>query len=256
MSAQPFDLTGRTAIITGGNRGLGLGLGLGLARAGADIVVACRDMDKAAEAVAEIGATGRRAMAVACDVASESSVVAAVAEAAQAMGSLDILLNNAGTSCRYLPQDVPEAEWDRVMDINIKGAFLMSKHVHPHMKAAGGGKVINISSMYAIFGGAVDSAYATSKGGMVQFTRVCAIAWARDNIQVNAILPGWFVTELTESYLAQFPEQEAKINARTPAGRWGRPDDLAGTAVFLASHASDFVTGASIAVDGGFSISD
>ena len=256
MNDQMFDLSGRTAIVTGGNRGLGLGFGLALARAGADVAIACRDMKKASSAVAEIEATGRRAVAVSCDVASEASVERAVAEAADALGGLHILVNNAGTSCRYLPQDVPEAEWDRVMDINIKGAFLMSKHVHPHMKAAGFGKVINISSMYAIFGGAVDSAYASSKGGLVQFTRVCAIAWAPDNIQVNAILPGWFVTELTESYRSQFPEREAKINARTPAGRWGRPDDLAGAAVFLASRASDFVTGASFAVDGGFSISD
>lgn len=256
MDERLFDLAGRTAIVTGGNRGLGLGIGIGLARAGADVVIACRDMEKAAGAVAEIEAVGRRAMAVSCDVTSEASAQRAVAEAAEAMGGVHILVNNAGTSCRYLPQDVPEAEWDRVMDTNIKGAFLMSKAVHPHMKAAGFGKVINISSMYAIFGGAVDSAYATSKGGLVQYTRVCAIAWAPDNIQVNAILPGWFVTELTASYLAQFPAQEAKINARTPAGRWGRPEDLAGTAVFLASHASDYITGASIAVDGGFSISD
>ncbi len=256
MSDNPFNLQGRTAIISGGNRGLGLGIGLGLARAGADIVIACRDLEKAAEAVASVEETGQRAMAVSCDVTSSASVGEAVAEAAAAMGGLHILVNNSGTSCRFLPQDVPEEEWDRVMDTNIKGAFLLSKAVHPHMAAAGGGKVINISSMYAIFGGAVDSAYATSKGGLVQFTRVCAIAWAKDNIQVNAILPGWFITDLTESYLADFPEQEAKINARTPAGRWGRPQDLAGTAVFLSSTASDYITGASIAVDGGFSISD
>jgi len=143
-----------------------------------------------------------------------------------------------------------------VMDTNIKGAFMLSKAVHPHLKAAGSGKVINIASMYAIFGGANDSAYATSKGGLVQFTKVCAIAWAKDNIQVNAILPGWFVTELTGSYLEQFPEQEKAITARTPAGRWGDSADLAGTAVFLASSASDYITGASIAVDGGFSIKD
>jgi 2-deoxy-D-gluconate 3-dehydrogenase len=249
MSENPFDLSGKTAIISGGNRGLGLGLGLGLAKAGADIVIACRDLEKAAEAVAELEATGCRAMAVSCDVSSSGSVNDAVAQAAEAMGGLDILVNNSGTSCRFLPHETPEEEWDRVMDVNIKGAFLLSKAVHPHMAKAGGGKVINISSMYAIFGGAVDSAYATSKGGLVQYTKVCAIAWARDNIQVNAILPGWFVTDLTESYLEQFPE-------RTPAGRWGKPGDLAGTAVFLASYASDYITGASIAVDGGFSISD
>jgi 2-deoxy-D-gluconate 3-dehydrogenase len=256
MSDNPFDLTGKVAIISGGNRGLGLGMALGLAKAGADIVIACRDQAKAAEAVAEIEGTGRRALAVDCDITSSASIDEAVAKAADAMGGLSILVNNSGTSCRFRPEETPEDEWDRVMDTNIKGAFMLSKAVHPYMKAAGGGKVINISSMYAIFGGANDSAYAASKGGLVQFTKVCAIAWADDNIQVNAILPGWFVTELTGSYLEQFPEQEKAITARTPAGRWGDPGDLAGTAVFLASSASDYITGASIAVDGGFSIKD
>lgn len=256
MNLNPFDLGGRVALISGGNRGLGYGMALGLAKAGADIVVACRDQAKAAEAVAGIEATGRRALAVTCDVTCAESVERAMAEAIEAMGGLHILINNAGTSCRFRPEDVPEDEWDRVMDTNIKGAFLLSRAAHPHIKTAGGGKVINISSMYAIFGGVNDSAYATSKGGLVQFTRVCATAWAEDNIQVNAILPGWFVTDLTASYLEQFPQAEARITARTPAGRWGRPEDLAGTVVFLSSSASDYVTGASIAVDGGFSISD
>ena len=256
MSDNPFDLSGRVAMISGGNRGLGLGMAVGMARAGADIVIACRDQTKAAEAVAEIEGAGRRAMAVDCDVASSESIAAAVSAAADAMQGIHILVNNSGTSCRFAPEETPDDEWDRVMDTNVKGAFMLSKAVHPHMKAAGGGKVINIASMYAIFGGANDGAYATSKGGLVQFTKVCAIAWAKDNIQVNAILPGWFVTELTGSYLEQFPEKEKAISARTPAGRWGEPDDLAGTAVFLASAASDYITGASIAVDGGFSVKD
>lgn len=256
MSDNPFDLSGKVALISGGNRGLGYGMALGLAKAGADIVIACRDQAKAAEAVAGIEATGRRALAVDCDVTSAASCEHATAEAVEKFGGLHILVNNAGTSCRFPPEKVPEDEWDRVMNTNIKGAFLLSKAAHPHIKAAGGGKVINISSMYAIFGGANDSAYATSKGGLVQFTKVCAIAWAKDDIQVNVILPGWFVTELTASFLAEFPEAEAKINARTPARRWGKPEDLTGTVVFLSSSASHYITGASIAVDGGFSISD
>jgi len=256
MSDNPFDLTGKVALISGGNRGLGYGMALGLAKAGADIVIACRDQEKAAEAVEGIEATGRRALAVDCDVTSAASCENATARAVEQLGGLHILVNNAGTSCRFPPEEVPEDEWDRVMNTNIKGAFLLSKAAHPHIKAAGGGKVINISSMYAIFGGANDSAYATSKGGLVQFTKVCAIAWAKDSIQVNVILPGWFITELTASFLAEFPEAEAKINARTPAGRWGKPEDLTGTVVFLSSSASDYITGASIAVDGGFSISD
>jgi 2-deoxy-D-gluconate 3-dehydrogenase len=256
MSDDPFDLAGKVAIISGGNRGLGLGMAVGLAKAGADIVIACRDQAKAADVVAEIQGMGRRAMAVHCDVTSPDSIAAAVGETVAAMGGIHVLVNNSGTSCRFRPEETPDDEWDRVMDTNIKGAFMLSKAAYPHLKAAGGGKVINIASMYAIFGGANDSAYATSKGGLVQFTKVCAIAWAKDNIQVNAILPGWFVTELTGSYLEQFPEQEKAITARTPAGRWGDPVDLAGTAVFLASSASDYITGASIAVDGGFSIKD
>ena len=256
VSDNPFDLAGKVAMISGGNRGLGEGMALGLAAAGADIVIACRDRAAAGPVVDRVKAAGRRAVAVPCDVTSSASVDRAVTASAEAVGGLDILVNNAGTLSLHRPEDMPHEAWDRVMDTNIRGAFLLSKAAWPHMKEAGGGKVINIASMYSIFGGENDSAYASSKGALVQFTRACAVAWARDGIQVNAILPGWFVTDMTRPFLEGGSRAADRTSERVPAGRWGDPCDLAGTVVFLASRASDYVTGASIVVDGGFSIRD
>jgi 2-deoxy-D-gluconate 3-dehydrogenase len=254
MAANPFDLTGKVAFVTGGNGGLGLGMSLGLASAGASIVVAARNEEKTAAAVAEINATGARALGVSCDVTDSASIEAAVQAAVETFGGIDILINNSGTSFRAQPEDIPEEEWDRVLDTNLKGVFLVSKAVYPNMKTRGGGKIINIGSMMSIFASEYASPYASSKGGVVQFSKSCAIAWAKDNIQVNTILPGWLHTDMTGAFLKMYPEREKLIEDRTPAARWGQPFDLAGTAVYLASPASDFVTGASIAVDGGYSV--
>lgn len=254
MSAPPFSLAGKTAFVTGGNRGLGLGMALGLAGAGADVAIACRDLDKAGKAIEAVEETGARALAVACDVTSPASIAEAVGRTRAGLGPIGILVNNSGTSCRFRPEETPDDEWDRVIDTNLKGPFMVAKAVYPQMKELGRGKVINIASMNAIFGGPNDTAYAPSKGGIVQLSKVLAIAWAKDNIQVNSLYPGWHYTDMTRSYLKTFPDQEATIEARTPAGRWGTPEDLAGPAVFLASAASDFVTGASLVVDGGYSI--
>ena len=250
---QPFDLTGRVAIVTGGNRGLGKGMALGLAQAGAKIVAAARDEAANAQAVAELRAAGAEAVAQTTDVTSEDSVQAMVEAAIQAFGSVDILVNNAGTSVRKDPQALTAGEWDRVLAVNLKGAFLCSRQVYPHMKQAGGGKIINIGSMMAVFGSDWVTPYAASKGGVVQLGKSLALAWAKDNIQVNAILPGWFETDFTTSIATLDPERHRNISGRIPAGRWGQPGDLAGAAVFLASRASDYVTGAIAAVHGDYS---
>jgi 2-deoxy-D-gluconate 3-dehydrogenase len=249
-----FDLRGKVAIVTGGNGGIGLGMARGLAAHGAAIVVAGRDATKSAAAVAELAASGATASAFAVDVKDEAQVNAMVADTVSRHGRLDILINNAGMSIRKQPQDYTLAEWREVIDSNLTSAFLASHAAYPHLKRAGGGKVINIGSMMSIFGAPFATAYASSKGGIVQFTKVCANAWAKDNIQVNAVLPGWIDTALTQGARRDVEGLHERILARTPAGRWGEPNDLAGIAVFLCSAASDFVTGTAIPVDGGYSI--
>jgi 2-dehydro-3-deoxy-D-gluconate 5-dehydrogenase len=249
-----FDLRGKVAIVTGGNGGIGLGMARGLAAHGAAIVVAGRDAAKSAAAVAELAASGATASAFAVDVKDEAQVNAMVADTVGRHGRLDILINNAGMSIRKQPQDYTLAEWREVIDSNLTSAFLASHAAYPHLKRAGAGKVINIGSMMSIFGAPFATAYASSKGGIVQFTKVCANAWAKDNIQVNAVLPGWIDTALTQGARRDVAGLHERVLARTPAGRWGEPDDLAGIAVFLCGPASDFVTGTAIPVDGGYSI--
>jgi 2-deoxy-D-gluconate 3-dehydrogenase len=169
-------------------------------------------------------------------------------------GRIDILVNNAGMNIRRRPEEMTYAEWRKVLDTNLDSAFLCSSACHPFLKKSGGGKVINIGSMLSIFGSPWAPAYAASKGGIVQLTKALATAWAQDHIQVNSILPGWIDTALTQKAREELPGLHEKVLARTPAGRWGTNDDFQGIAIFLASAASDFVTGAAIPVDGGFSI--
>ena len=249
-----FDLTGRVAIVTGGNGGIGLGMARGMAEAGAAVVVAGRNAAKNEQAVKELAALGAKAVAIAVDVTREDSCRAMVAEAAKGFGRVDILVNNAGTNIRKQPQEYSVAEWHTVLDTNLTSAFLCSQAVYPEMKKAGGGKIINIGSMMSIFGASFTTPYATSKGGIVQMSRAMACAWAKDNIQVNCILPGWIDTDLTRGARQQVEGLHERVLARTPAGRWGDPKDFAGIAVFLASAASDFLTGTAIPVDGGYSI--
>ena len=254
MSSTMFDLSGKAAFITGGNGGIGKAIALGFAGAGADIAVAARNREKMDAAIAELEAAGARTLAVDCDVTDSASIEAAVNAAVDRFGGIDILVNNSGTSFRAQPEEIPEDEWDRVLDTNLKGAWMVSKAAYPHLKSRGGGKVINIGSMFSVFGSEYASPYASSKGGVVQLTKSLAISWAKDNIQVNVILPGWIHTDMTASFLRMYPEREEMIAERTPARRWGTPDELVGPALFLASAASDFVTGSSLAVDGGYHI--
>jgi 2-dehydro-3-deoxy-D-gluconate 5-dehydrogenase len=248
-----FDLSGRVAVVTGGNGGIGLGMAKGLAAAGASVAVAARNAAKGEEAVAALAASGARSAFIALDVADEDSCRAMIDETVARFGRLDILVNNAGTSIRKPPESYTAAEWHTVLDTNLTGALFCSQAAHPIMRQAGGGKIINIGSMYSIFGTSYGAAYAASKGGLVQLTKSLAIAWAKDNIQVNAVLPGWIDTELTQGARRHVPELHDRVLDRTPASRWGVPGDLAGIAVFLAAPASDFVTGAAIPVDGGYS---
>lgn len=249
-----FNLSGRVAVITGGNGGIGLGMAKGMARAGATIVVAGRDADKNAAAVQELVGTGATASALRVDVLQEESCRRLIADTVKAHGRLDILVNNAGMSIRKQPETYTLAEWHTVLDSNLTSAFLCSHAAYPEMKRHGSGKIINIGSMMSIFGAPFATAYAASKGGIVQMTKAIATAWAKDNIQVNAILPGWIDTALTKRARAEVPHLHESVLRRTPAGRWGQPDDFEGIAVFLASSASDFITGAAITVDGGFSV--
>jgi len=248
-----FDLTSRVAIVTGGNGGIGLGMARGLARAGARVVVAARNMEKADAAVRELSALGPSAVAVRTDVTAEDSVLELVQEVDRRFGRLDILVNNAGMSIRAPVQDLSLAQWNEVLTTNLSGAFLCARAAYPLMKRTGAGKVINVGSMLSIFGASFAPAYGASKGGIVQLTKSLAVAWAPDRIQVNAVLPGWIDTELTMAARAQVSGLYERVLARTPAGRWGMPGEFEGIAVFLASAASDFITGAAIPVDGGYS---
>jgi len=254
VTAGLFDLAGKIAIVTGGNGGIGLGMARGLAANGAAIAIVGRNETKSATAVADLAKDGHTAIAISASVTDEAAVTAIIERARRELGRVDILVNNAGINIRKPPEALDIAEWDSVIATNLTSAFLCSRAAHPAMKAAGGGKIINIGSMMSIFGASFAPAYAASKGGIVQFTRSCAVAWAADNIQVNAILPGWIDTDLTRRAREQITDLHDKVLARTPAARWGTSADFAGIAVFLASGASDFVTGTAIPVDGGFSV--
>jgi 2-deoxy-D-gluconate 3-dehydrogenase len=246
-----FDLQGKAALVTGGNGGIGLGMARGLAQAGAKVAIAGRD---AAKNAAAAKALGSGAIALEGDLKDEKATRNLIDQAAGRLGRLDILVNNAGINIRKQPQEYTLEEWREVLETNLTSAFVASQAAYPHMKRAGGGKIVNIGSMMSIFGAAFVAPYGASKGGIVQLTRALACAWARDRIQVNAVLPGWIDTALTQRARKDVSGLHERVLARTPAGRWGEPEDLAGIAVFLCSKASDFVTGTAIPVDGGYSV--
>lgn len=254
MNHSLFSLEGKVAVVTGGNGGIGKGIALGFAEAGADVAVVARDEKKIREAVQEIqGRFSSRVMGLPFDAADPQSIRFMMRTVREDLGNLHILVNNAGVNVRKMPQEYAPEEWDRVLDTNLRGPFLCAQAAYPFMKEAGSGKIINIGSMTSIFGGAKLAPYGASKGGIVQLTRSLSTAWGVDNIQVNAILPGWIHTDLTIQARKDLPGLHERVLARTPAGRWGDPSDVIGTAVFLSSAASDFVTGTAIPVDGGFS---
>jgi 2-deoxy-D-gluconate 3-dehydrogenase len=255
MEFKQFDLQGKVAIVTGGNGGIGLGIARGLAQAGADVAVAGRNADKTARAVAELEALGVRSVGLGVDVVDASQVQRMVQDTLAALGGVDILIANAGTNFRKRPEEYSLTDWHRIVDTNLTSVFTCAQAVHPEFKRRGGGKIVTIGSMASIFGFDVASIYAATKGGVVQLTRSLASAWARDNIQVNCILPGWIDTELTQGARRVLPSLHDDVVSRAPARRWGQPEDLAGAAVFFCSRASDYVTGTALPVDGGFSSS-
>ena len=252
-----FNLKDKVAFVTGGNGGIGLGISKGFIGSGASVVLAARTRSKLDSAFSEISESGfgDRVLALECDVTDRSSIQAALDTSVAQFGGIDIVVNNAGTNKRAEePHLLSEEDWQDVIDTNLTSMHSVTSLAFPLLKERGGGKIINIGSMTSIFGSPYASAYAASKGGVVQYTKSCAIAYAKYSVQVNAILPGWIVTEMTDDFGRLFPDRYAAIEGRTPAGRWGQPNDLAGTAIYLASEASQFVSGVSIPIDGGYSV--
>jgi 2-deoxy-D-gluconate 3-dehydrogenase len=244
-----FDLTGRVAIVTGGNGGIGRGIALGLARAGADVAILARNEEKTAVVVDEISALGRRELGVRCDVSDDDDVWNAIDRTRAELGGISIVVNNAAIS---LPSDNGPEPWDQMFATNVRAPYVVATMAHGALVAAGGGKVINISSGAGIIGFELSPAYAASKAALLNLTMTLAVKWGGDNIQVNCILPGAFHTDMSPNL--HVPVVGDWWKERTPAGRHGQPEEFAGIAVFLASRASDFMTGQCIAFDGGVTL--
>ena len=253
----PFDLSGRVAVVTGGNRGIGRSIALGMARAGAAVAVLARNEEKNNQVAAEAEALGVPAMALHLDVTARETLSGAIDAVEAALGGIDILVNNAGvaTLTGGILNESPEV-WDTTIATHLDATFLLSKYAAASMAKRKRGKIINLASMYSYFGAAMLPSYGAAKGGIVQLTKAMAVELAPHNVQVNAIAPGWIATEMTA--LARenpdFAEFNRMILARTPAARWGEADEISGAAVFLASAAADFITGVTLPVDGGYSI--
>jgi NAD(P)-dependent dehydrogenase (short-subunit alcohol dehydrogenase family) len=247
-----FDLMGRVALVTGGSKGLGLAIARALATAGADVAIASRTQRDLEAAAAELRATGRRVVPVAADVSDEASVERMVGAVLGELGQIDILVNSAGIEGQGAVAEMSVEHWDRVMDVNLRGPMLCAKHVGPHMIERRRGKVINVASVLATRVSRYMSPYCASKGGLVQLTRALALEWIRHDVQVNALCPGYFLTPMNEEF---FDGEEGKrLIGKLPSRRLGEPREIEGAAVFLASDASSFVTGAALYVDGGHSL--
>lgn len=251
LGTRLFDLTGRVAAVTGAGRGLGRVMALALAAAGADVLLASRTAPELERLADEVRALGRRALPFPADVTDADACEAMAAAAVERLGGLDVLVNNAGTNVRKPALELTPDEFEFVVATNLKGYFTCARAAGRHFTARGSGKVINVSSIMGAVALPNQAAYASSKGGVDQLTKVLALEWAAAGVQVNGIAPTYFETELTRP-LYDDPERRAFITERTPAGRWGQPHELAGAVIFLASAASDFVTGQTLLVDGGW----
>ncbi|MBL7140238.1 MAG: SDR family oxidoreductase [Planctomycetes bacterium] len=250
MSTDLFDLTGRTALVTGSSRGLGRVVAAGLGRTGAALVLNGRNEQTLAEAVAGLRDEGLDVRGAAFDIADTAAVDQAVTALERDGVAIDVLVNNAGIHRRGPLEQLTDEQWDAVIETNLTGAFRVARRVVRGMFERGRGKIINICSLMSEVARPTTGNYAASKGGLKMLTRAMAVEWAGRGIQVNGLGPGYILTEMTRP-LAEDPEFDAWIRGRTPAGRWGRPEDLVGAAVFLASRASDFVNGQVVYVDGG-----
>lgn len=251
-AAGLFQLDGRRAMVTGGSKGLGLVMAAILAEAGAEVALVSRtqaECDAAAERVT--AETGRRAVALCGDVVVGADVERLVAEAEGALGPIDILINNAGVNIRGASHELTEADWDTVIDINLKGPFLLSRVLGPKMAERGWGRIINLGSILSVIGIAGRAPYASAKAGVLNLTRVLALEWATQGVTVNALCPGPFATDMNKPLLND-PEKYQAFVAKIPMGRWGELYEIAGPALFLASDASSFVTGSALFVDGGW----
>ena len=251
-----FDLAGRVALVTGGNGGIGRGIALGFARAGAAVAIFGRNLEKNAAVLAELQATGTPALALAVDVSDRAALEPAFRRVEAELGPVDILVNNAGIAnvSGGILQETAES-WDAVLETQLNAVFLLSKLAAASMATRKRGKIINLGSMYSYFGGGLVPSYSAAKGAIVQLTKSMAVELAPHGIQVNAIAPGWIETDMTAVIRTDaLKAMNDEILLRTPAGRWGRAEEMAGTAIFLASSAADFVTGETIRVDGGYAI--
>ncbi len=247
-----FDLSGEVAVVTGGNGGIGRGIALGFAEAGAAVAILARNEEKSRAVVDELAKTGAAAIAVRLDVTRRDDLRPAMEEVERTLGPISILVNNAGIAIMRSALKFRAEDWDRVIETNLNSCFFLAQIAAQSMVARKHGKIINIASEYSLFGAQSGIPYAAAKGALVQTTKTMAIELAQHNVQVNAIVPGWIETDMTVG--AQNGPMFKEIIMRTPAGRFGKPEEMAGAAVFLASHASDFVTGSIVYVDGGYAI--
>ena len=251
MNFQSIDLSGKVALVTGGSKGIGYGMAHALAQTGADIIIVSRNLAEGEKAAQDMRDLGRKAVAISCDVTSATAVDAMVKKSVEVFGKIDILVNNAGMNIRKQVVDIAEEDWDKVLNTNLKGVFLVAQRVGKEMIKQQGGKIINIASVMGVIGMPMLGSYCASKGGIVQLTKVMALEWAQYNINVNCLAPAYIRTPMTEGWLTDQARLQVILGS-TPLNRIGTLEEVAGPTVFLASDWSNYVTGHTLLVDGGW----